>query len=107
MNKVYLTYFVLSDNFLKLLRVKVVEKLDTLVFMTDLVVLFKFPKLIVFRHTESQGSSTSVLTIILREGAWDSIKTVNAYEDWQKLQSADCKPNLAPKLLFIMDKKKS
>lgn len=47
MNKVYLTYFVVSDKFLKFLHVKVVEKLDTLVFMTDLVVLFKFPKLIV------------------------------------------------------------
>lgn len=34
MNQVYLTYFVLSDNFLKLLRVKVVEKLDKVIFLT-------------------------------------------------------------------------
>lgn len=44
MNKVQLTYFVVSDNFLKAFLVKVVEKLDTLVFTANRMDLFEIPK---------------------------------------------------------------
>lgn len=71
-------FFVVSDNFLKSF-VKIVEKLDSLVFIADLSWSFSNSQLILRkRHREPQGSSTTVLTVTLGEGAWDSIKPINA-----------------------------